>query len=87
MSKIRIDWLAIVLRPAHKIFHLYGDVTIAGEGLQNSVLILGAQGPWAGRDLSRATPTMTQDLGFSCLIRRTAPFSRLLRHTSSLSYK
>jgi hypothetical protein len=29
-----IDWLFTVLRPA-RIFHLYGDVTIAGEGLQN----------------------------------------------------
>jgi hypothetical protein len=42
--------------------------------------MLGAQGLWAGRDLYRATPTVTQDLGFSGLIRRTAPFSRLLRH-------
>jgi hypothetical protein len=31
-----IDWLFTVLRPAQElIFHLYGDVTIAGEGLQN----------------------------------------------------
>jgi hypothetical protein len=29
-----IDWLFTVLRPS-RIFHLYGDVTIAGEGLQN----------------------------------------------------
>ena len=43
--------------------------------------ILGAQGLWAGRDLYRATPAVTRDLGFSGLIRRTAPFSRLLRHT------
>jgi hypothetical protein len=43
--------------------------------------MLGAQGLWAGRDLYRATPTVTQDLGFPGLIRRTAPFSRLLRHT------
>jgi hypothetical protein len=43
--------------------------------------MLGAQGLWAGRDLYRATPTVTRDLGFSGLIRRTAPFSRLLRHT------
>jgi hypothetical protein len=43
--------------------------------------MLGAQGLWAGRDLYRATPTATRDLGFSGLIRRTAPFSRLLRHT------
>jgi hypothetical protein len=43
--------------------------------------ILGAQGLWAGRDLYRATLTVTRGLGFPCLIRRTAPFSRLLRHT------
>jgi hypothetical protein len=43
--------------------------------------MLGAQGLWAGRDLYRATPTVTRDLGFSGLIRRTAPFSRLLLHT------
>jgi hypothetical protein len=41
---------------------------------------LGTQGLWAGRDLYRATPAVTRDLGFSGLIRRTAPFSRLLRH-------
>jgi hypothetical protein len=29
-------WLFTVLRPAlERIFHLYGDVAIAGEGLQN----------------------------------------------------
>jgi hypothetical protein len=43
--------------------------------------MLGAQGLWAGRDLYHATPTATRDLGFSGLIRRTAPFSRFLRHT------
>jgi hypothetical protein len=43
--------------------------------------MLGAQGLCAGRDLYRATPAVTQDLGFFGLIRRTAPFSRLLRHT------
>jgi hypothetical protein len=43
--------------------------------------MLGAQGLWAGRDLYRATPAVTRDLGFSGLIWRTAPFSRLLRHT------
>ena len=30
-----IDWLFNVLRPAQEYFDLYGDVTIAGEGLQN----------------------------------------------------
>jgi hypothetical protein len=43
--------------------------------------MLGAQGLWAERDLYRATPVVTRDLGFFGLIRRTAPFSRLLRHS------
>jgi hypothetical protein len=43
--------------------------------------MLGAQGLWAGWDLYRATPAVTRGLGFSGLIRRTAPISRLLRHT------
>jgi hypothetical protein len=43
--------------------------------------MLGAQGLLAGRDLYRATPAATRDRGYSGLIRRTAPFSRLLRHT------
>jgi hypothetical protein len=44
--------------------------------------MLGAQGFWARRDLYRATPAATRGLGFSGLIRRTAPFSRLLRDTT-----
>jgi hypothetical protein len=43
--------------------------------------MLDAQGHWAGRDLYCATPAATRDLGFFGLIRRTAPFCRLLRHT------
>jgi hypothetical protein len=43
--------------------------------------MLGAQGLWAGRDLYSATPAVKRDLGFSGIIRRTAPFCRLLRHT------
>jgi hypothetical protein len=42
--------------------------------------MLGAQGPWAGRDLYRATLAVTRGPGFSSLIQRTAPSSRLLRH-------
>jgi hypothetical protein len=42
--------------------------------------MLGAQGFWARRDLYRATPAVTHDIGFSGLIRRTAQFSRFLRH-------
>jgi hypothetical protein len=44
----------------------------------------GAQGLWAGRDLFRATPAVTRGLSFSGLIRRTSPFSHLLRHTRGL---
>jgi hypothetical protein len=43
--------------------------------------MLDAQGLWAGRDLYRTTPAVTQGLGFSGLIRRTVPISHLLRHT------
>jgi hypothetical protein len=43
--------------------------------------MIGAQGLWAGMDLYRAKPAVTRDLGFSGLIRRTVPFSRLSRHT------
>jgi hypothetical protein len=59
-------------------FHSYGDVT----RLQNWVRpMLGSQGLWVGRSLYRATPAVTRSLGFSGFIRRTTPFSRLLRHT------
>jgi hypothetical protein len=43
--------------------------------------VLDAQGLWTGRDLYRATPAVKRGLSFSSLIRRTAQFSRLLRHT------
>jgi hypothetical protein len=35
---------------------------------------------WSGKNLFRATPAVTRGLGFSGLIRRTAAFSRFLRH-------
>jgi hypothetical protein len=40
-----------------------------------------AQGLWAGRDLYRVTPAVTQGLGFCGLIGRTRAFSYLLRRT------
>jgi hypothetical protein len=43
--------------------------------------LLGALGLWGGRDLYRATPAVTRDLGFFGLIQRNAPFSCILRHT------
>jgi hypothetical protein len=70
----------MVLRPAQDFFHLYGDVTIASEGLQNLSLCSALRAFEQG-DLYRATPAVTQYLGFSGLIRRTVPFSHLLRHT------
>jgi hypothetical protein len=76
-----IDWLFTVLHPA-RVFHFYRDVTIAGEGLQNLGLCSAFMGFWARRDLYRATPILARGLGFCGLIRRTAPFSRHLRHTS-----
>jgi hypothetical protein len=43
--------------------------------------MLGTQGLCAGRDLYCDTPAVTRGFGFSGLTRRTALFSRLLRHT------
>jgi hypothetical protein len=76
-----IDWLIIYsFTSTSWNFDLYGDVTIANERLQKLGPMLSAQDLWAGRDLYRATPAVTWDLGFSRLIWRTAPFSRLLRY-------
>jgi hypothetical protein len=76
-----IDWLIIYgFTSRSRIFHLYGDVTIAGEGLQNLGLCSALRTLEQG-DLFRATPAVTRGLGFSGLIRSTAAFCRLLRHT------
>jgi hypothetical protein len=79
-----IDWLIIYclnFTSHSRIFHLYGDVTFAGEGLQNlglcSALRVFEQGEifivphllWHGTSVFQ-----------SGLIRRTTQFSRLLRH-------
>jgi hypothetical protein len=47
-----------------RIFHLYGNVTIAGEGLQN----FGLCPTLRVFDLYHATPAVTWDLSFSGLI-------------------
>jgi hypothetical protein len=75
-----IDWLFIVLRPAQELF-LYGDVTVTGEGLQNLGLRSALRAFEQEGSLSWATPAAIRGLGFSGLIRRTIPFSRLLRNT------
>jgi hypothetical protein len=77
-----IDWLIVYgFMSRSRIFHLYGNITIEGERLQNlglcSVLRAFEQEGifivslllWHGTSI------------FSVLIRRTAPFSRLLWHT------
>jgi hypothetical protein len=73
-----IDWLFTVLRPAQEFFtYIYHCRWRAAKFRPK----LGSEGLWAMRDLYRTTPAVTRDLGFLGLIRRTAPFSRLLRHT------
>jgi hypothetical protein len=74
-----IDWLFTVLRPLKNISLIWRRHHCRGRAAKFRPM-LGAQGLWAGRALYRATPTVTRDLGFSGLIRRTAPFSRLLRN-------
>ena len=46
--------------------------------------LLGAYGPWAGWDLYRAIPAMTQELCLHGLFRRTAP--RLVSSNDKLGY-
>jgi hypothetical protein len=54
-----VHWLVnYCFTSCSRIFHLYGNVTITGEGLQN-LGMLDAQGLWEGVDLYRATPTVT----------------------------
>jgi hypothetical protein len=74
-----VDWLFRVLRPAQEFFIYMETSPLPVKGCKFRPM-LGAQGLWAGRDLYHA-PAVTRDLGFSGLIRRTVPFSRLLRHT------
>jgi hypothetical protein len=77
-----IDWLIVYgFTSRSRIFHLYGDVTIAGEGLQNLGLCSALRAPeqrgvfivpyllWHGTSV------------FPVSFRSTAPFSRLLQHT------
>jgi hypothetical protein len=60
--------LSTVVCPAKEFFHLYGDLTIAGEGLQNLGLCSAPRTFEQGKDVYCATPTVTRDLGFTSLI-------------------
>jgi hypothetical protein len=90
-----VDWLFTVLRPAlERSFHLYGDqsehIAFLSKGrcvpndMETSPLPMkgckiSALGLLAGRIFFPTTPAVTQGLSISGLVRRTAPFSRLLR--------
>jgi hypothetical protein len=80
---ISIDWLVdfffTVLRPVQEFFTRMETSPLPWRAAKFRPM-LGSQGLWAGRNLYRATPAVTRDFGFSGLIRRTAQFSRLLRH-------
>ena len=73
------DWLIICgFMSRSRIFHLYGDVTITGEGLQNLGLCSALRAFEQGRII--IMPHLLWD-GTSVFLRRTVPFSYLLRHT------
>jgi hypothetical protein len=73
------DWLFTILRSTQDFSLIWRRHNCRWKAAKFRPM-LGAQGLWAGRDLYRATPTVTRGLSFSSLVRRTAPFSRLLRH-------
>jgi hypothetical protein len=73
-------WLIVVLRPLKNFSLIWRRHHYRWRTAKFSPM-LGAQGRWAERDLYRTTPAVTKGLGFSGLIRRTALFSRLVRHT------
>jgi hypothetical protein len=75
-----IDWWFTVLNPAH-FFPLIWRRHHCRWRPAKFCSMLGAQGLWTRRELYCATPVVTHGLGYSGLIRRTAPFSCLVRHT------
>jgi hypothetical protein len=61
-----IDWLIIYgFTSRSRIFHLYGDVTIAGEGLQNLGLCSALMAIEQGGIFIVPHLAVTRDLGFS----------------------
>jgi hypothetical protein len=75
------DWLIIYgFTSCSRIFQLYEHVTIADEGLQNLGLCLALRA-FEQRGIFIVPLLLWQGPRFSGIIRRTAPFSRLLPHT------
>jgi hypothetical protein len=68
-----IDWSFIVYMPLNNFSLIWRRHHCRWRAAKFRPL-LGAQVLWAGRDLYSDTPTATRGIGFSCLIRRTAPF-------------
>ena len=64
------------------MLHLYGHVTLAEDQVSARRV-----GLWAGRDLYRATPALTRDLGLHGIIRRTAPPPRFVASDDSGSQR
>jgi hypothetical protein len=62
--------LFTVLRPTQEFSLKYGDVTIAGEGLQ----IARRSGPFSMEGFCPATPTVTRGISFSGLIQSIVKF-------------
>ena len=71
IGTLRMD-LFVCFEPPEQFFSYPAAVTITGDcqGCKFRPM-LGPQGLWAGRDLYRATPTVTWDLGLYGLIRKT----------------
>jgi hypothetical protein len=76
-----IDWLFTVLCPAQRIFHVLWRRRFYRPVKGCKIWAYALRSGPLSRDLYRASSAVTRGLGFSGLIRRTAPFSRLLRHT------
>jgi hypothetical protein len=73
-----IDWLFTVLRPAQEFFTYMETSPLPVKGCK--ILAYARRSGPLSREGS-LSPVVTRDLGFFGLIRRTASFSRLLRHT------
>jgi hypothetical protein len=74
-----IYWLFTVSCPARESFNHMETSPSVAKGCKFTPMLV-ALGLWAWRNLYRATSHVTRDLRFFGVIRRTTPFSRLIRH-------
>jgi hypothetical protein len=67
-----MQFVFVGLQPHEQFFSYLEAVTITGDRAASKFWPkLGTRGLWAGRDLYRATPTATRDLGLYGLIQKT----------------